>query len=549
VIALSRFRARLARGQRARRAGEIFASNEPRAVVRAMPGDELFYTIQEIGFPDAMEVLQHASGEQVQSILDFSVWNRDRIDIEKANEWLAVLVEAPTKTVGEWAQDLDIELLALLIRQRARIFDLSLEEAPEEPEGTLWNTPDRLFSVELLGDQDQARVTQRLLDHLYRYSPTMMRRWLVGMRAETDAELEEVAQRWRAGRMADLGFVDSFEALDVYQELDPSTVQLGRGADPDPVDPGASEPYLRLPAVMADRLTGKTPFTRGAAGLTDPNQVVDLHTSLVMLCNRVLSADRVAPSDEELIQSTLERVSSTLDLAVELLARGDAEREIEVVRSVPALRLHRLGHSLIAKLQRLANALVRGNPFAPLRPKLDIFEHEDAEILASLVKSRPRMPRLLDNPPAAGERPFAALADLALATQAVERAAAAISLLGGLGVRPEHLEPERMTSAGLDPAAIDAAVVARTVLVARLLGVPQDGVQPLDRAATDKFKQNFNNSQENIDKMANSAFEVLAASSPSGTASRALDGAQREVALRWIGSMSPLASVLGVDKP
>jgi hypothetical protein len=41
---------------------------------------------------------------------------------------------------GGWLRGLDIELVAFILRRRARIYDLSLEELPDEPEGTFLNT-------------------------------------------------------------------------------------------------------------------------------------------------------------------------------------------------------------------------------------------------------------------------------------------------------------------------------------------------------------------------------------------------------------------------
>jgi hypothetical protein len=278
-----------------------------------------------------------------------------------SDEWLAALVEAPVEVLGKWAQGIDVELLAFLIRQRCRIYDLSLEEVPDEIESPLWNSPDRLFTLEFVGDQDQVRMTQHLVDSLYRYSPDLMRRLLVGMRSENDAEMEETAYRWRAGRMADLGFVDFQEALVAYQELDPTTVRIGSERAPsvrsqsEPVD----DVHLRLPMVVTERLSGKTPFARAVAGLQTREEAAELHYALVALCNRVLSADQVNPSDEEAIRGVLDRLSATLDLAIEFLARGDSEREVAAVRSIPILTLHRLGVSLIGKLRRLAIAACR----------------------------------------------------------------------------------------------------------------------------------------------------------------------------------------------
>lgn len=554
ITRLSQYRARLARGQRARRRDEIFASADPPGVIRALPGDEFFYLVHEIGFPEAMEIMVHGTAEQIQTVLDFSIWDKDQVSLDKADDWLAALVEAPVEALGCWAQGIDVELLALLVRRRARIYDLSLEEEPEDPEGTLWNSPDRLFTIELLGSPDQVRVTQRLIDSLYRFSPVMMRKLLVGVRAESDAELEEEALRWRAGRMADLGFVDYFEALQVYQELDPASVRIGEEPAPRvrPVDDTADSSHLRLPAVMAERMSGRGPFARAVGQLQSREEVADLHFALVTLSNRALAADRVEPSDDERIRDVLDRVSATLDLAVEFLARGNAEQEGAAVRTVPLLKLHRLGVSLVGKVHKLAAALLRGTPFASLLPALDIFESDDSQVLHALAKQHPLFPRLLDQPPAAGERPFASLADLATATHAVERAAAAVALLGKLGFEPRHLSPDGLAmmarDAGLepgkgmfDPAAIDVDVLARTVLVRHLLDLPTSPPAALPKVAIEKFKSNFSNGKQLDENAIKKAFELLTATG----SNQALAGASLEVASRWVLGLCPLQPVLG----
>jgi hypothetical protein len=55
---------------------------------------------------------------------------------------------------------------------------------------------------------------------------------------------------------------------------------------------------LRLPLVVTEKLSGKTPFARAVAGLQTREETADLHFALVALCNRVLAADRLSPSDE-----------------------------------------------------------------------------------------------------------------------------------------------------------------------------------------------------------------------------------------------------------
>ncbi len=542
VVALSRYRAQLGRARQGRRAGELFASADPRAAIRALPGDEFFYVIHELGFPDALEILVHGTPEQVQTALDFALWDRDQLSLDKADEWLGALVQAPYGTIGEWARGLDVELLALLIRQRARIYDLSVEEAPDEPEGALANTPDRLFTLDLLGDDEARQITWQLVDSLYRCYPDTARRLLVGMRAELDSELEELAYRWRSGRMADLGFVDFYEALDVYRELDPASVTIG--GEPVPRVRPTGEPegrHARLPAVISERLSGAGAFARAATGLSDAGQVADLHFALVALCNRTLSADRVSPGDEQAVTAVLNRVAATLDLAVEFLARGSAERGVAAVRTVPLVRLFRLGASLLGKVRKLALALLKKNPFTAQHPALNPFEVEDGQVLDAVTRLRPLFPRVLEVPPAGGERPFATLTDLAVATAAVERAGASVALLVGLGIRPEHLAPERYPDLGVtDAGELDAGLLARTVLVSHLLNLPTAPLRSLSPEAVAEFTKKFNDSPAATENMARLGGQILQDAAPGGR----FTAASEAVARRWLEGMAPLGPVL-----
>ena len=543
VVALASYRAQLDRSRLSRRADALLAGADPVSAIRALPPDEFFYVLHELGFPEALEIMIHGTAEQVQGALDLALWDRDQISTERADEWVAAMAQAPYETAAAWVRGLDIELVALLIRGRARIYDLSLEEPPDEPEGDLFDTPDRLFTLELLGDEQTQRATQALVENLYRADQFMMRRFLVGMRSELDSDLEQTAFRWRSGRMADMGFVDFYEALEVYRELDPASVRLERGpvAVTPPRDDSTADSHLRLPVMMADRLAGATPFARAVAALTSGAEAAGLHDALVALCNRVLSADRVSPGDDPVVAGVLGRVAATLDLAVEFLSRGDDAAGVTAVRQVPLIKLFRLGVSLVGKLHRLARSLLRDNPFAKLRPEVDLWELEDAEVLAALAKLRPLFPRLLDQPPGMGERPFACLRDVATATTAVERAGAALALVVGLGVRPEHVSPERLSKIGVaDPAMVDAGSLARTVVVQRLLGRAPGPIEALPAEAISLFKNKFNSSPQVVAIMAKAAASILQSAAPGGVFTSATEA----VATRWLHSLAPLGPVL-----
>jgi hypothetical protein len=537
VVELSRFRADLSRGRRVRRADALLSTADPRQAIRALPGDEFYYVLHELGFPDAADIMVHGTPEQVQSALDFALWDRDQLDLAATQAWLEAMVSAPLATVAGWAKGLDIELLALLLRKRARVYDVSLEEPPEEPEGTFWPTPDRLFILDLLGDEDQRRVTLGLLEALYRSDHQWTRRVLVGTRGDLDSELEEHAFRWRSGRMADLGFPDYYEALEVYREIDPASVQLGEQPAPrvlplsDQADPG----YLRMPSALAERLTESAPFARAVAGISDRQQLANLQAALVALANRVLAADRISPGDDDAASEALARTSATLDLAVEFLSRGSADQAVQAVRTVPLQRLFQLGTSLVGKVRQLAVALLRRTPYARMTPALQLFEDEDAQVLAACSHARPLFPRRLDQPPAAGERPFASLADLQLATAALERAGAALTLLFGLGWRPETLQPPAAAALGVgDVAQIDAGTLARTSLARALLDLPASGgaLGDLDRKQLEESLKPARDSAEQRQLFLERSKGILLAAWP-GSPSVAVSAAAHAVATRW----------------
>jgi len=328
VVALSQYRARLGRGRKLRRADALLEAPDLEAAVRALPGDELYYVLHEIGLAEGAEILARATSEQVAIMLDFAIWERDQINPAAYGEWLAAIAAAPFERIGRWMKGIDSELLGLILRRGAAIYDLSEGGPPEEPEGTFYPTPDGFFVLDVRvspvvdDGPDPARALITLVDALYRTDNEFARRMIVGAIGELDAELEESAYRWRQARMADLGFADYYEALEVYRELDPATVRIGDApsrartvVDARPAGDGAA---LRVPTALAERLgdTDGSAFSRAAQKLTAGDELDDLRFALVALTNRVLAADRIAPGEDEAVSAVLDRLVATLDLAV-----------------------------------------------------------------------------------------------------------------------------------------------------------------------------------------------------------------------------------------
>lgn len=374
----------------------------PRAaeLVAQLPVQDFYYLVKDLGLADAGELLALATAEQLQGCLDLDVWDKDRVDLPRLRAWMEVLLEEflPAHLLRA-LEGLDLELLALWLRQTCRIYDRSLDEEPDESsELPRYTTPDTFFVVEFLPENDasMALVVERLIDRLYDADQNFARRLLLEAKWGSSIELEETAYRWRRGRLEDLGFVEYYEALEVYAYLDPDKAKQA-----DPVDwrlHGPRETPVILPAPIADGFAEGGFFAQVFARIDDARFAEDVAAALLAVVNRVLSADRVDPADVDRVRSVSVRALATLSLGLEYLAGGNAEAALVVLSRTPLIQVFRVGWSLTADLGRQAQR---------------VFQRGiDDPNLDPLLEKRPLFPRALDTPPFAGGRPFRSLADV-----------------------------------------------------------------------------------------------------------------------------------------
>ena len=410
IIPLSRWRAALARARRGRKADAIISEPDAAQLVPSLPVQELYYAIKEVGLADAAELVALATPEQVQGFVDLDVWERDHIDERRIDAWIDTLADAGYEKLGSVLEKLDSEVVALWLQRQAIVYDLTIETPPDEPEGHYYPTPDRFYLIDILAPGEDGKALERTLDWIYRYDLELGRRIIMGAKWELGSDLEEHAWRWRQGRMADLGYVDFYEALSIYQYLDPASVKLDEHTF---VAPPPETP-TELPAVLAGSLDEAGFFGKALGTLPSDADVERLHATLVLLINKAMAADLVDPGDFEMGKEALARAAATVGLGLEYLSRGDTARAGQALTSIALERIFRVGFSLGLQLKTLADTLVK-NGLDPV----GLDEPWD-EIVRALRARRPEYPRALDTPPADGTRYFASLADVSRAAAALE---------------------------------------------------------------------------------------------------------------------------------
>ena len=481
VVALSRFRAALSRARTQKRADVILADPDADRLIPTLPIQDLYLAIKDVGLADAEELVGAASAEQIQGFLDMDGWEGDSLSVDRMRPWFDMLATIGYEKLAEIVESLDAEEVALFLQKQANIYDLSMDDLPEEPEGRFWPTPDTFYVLDILPPGEEGKAVERFVDHLYRADLELARRVVMAAKWEMASDLEDWAYRFRQGRMADLGFPDADEAMKIYKPIVPATVRLPEeGAPREPHAGAVAVPGTTMPVLIADAIDARSLLGEALGTLATDAAIERSHAQLVTLFNRALAADRIDPSDLASARLVLDDVVAYLGLGVEYVSRGDVALAGRAIEEIAHERLFRVGFSLTASLGKLAGTLyLRGRVRLGEPPAL-LLEGRLREVVLALRGSgrghRPRMARALDTPAATGTRAFRTAADVRLSASALQSASRVpVFFFDDLGLLLETAADAATSSPG-----VTFGTLART-LAARLLIDPSllDGAAPL----------------------------------------------------------------------
>lgn len=437
--ALARARSDLGAARGKRRLDLILDQEDPAALVRALPADEVYFTVREIGLADAAELVRLAAPAQFRAFLDLDCWRGDHVDARRALPWLRAArsgaMDSP-RAAARWRAklaQLDAELLHIVLRDALCVHELEQDPDPHLESSRFMRTPEGKFVIEFLVDGAEYAAVRGVVDDLYAEDPFRASRLLSAIRWELTSELEETALRWRAGRLADLGYPTREEALSWFAR--PAPGAAARAGLP-----------ARPPGFYLERL-GAGSFLARAADRLSPGQRDRLQLELVTAANAALVADAVDPGDLEAVQRAVQAARALVELGLEELAGSDEARGAEILAARPVRSLFQQGFARVLALKWQAERLLatglaggRGSPL--LDPPL-------GELVDALARRRPlyfpgvEAPREEWGSPSTGAsepRAFLSGAELARAAEALALAEGLAALAGRLRLAPARGE-------------------------------------------------------------------------------------------------------------
>lgn len=427
-------RAALAQARGRRRLDVILGSRDPAALTRALPADELYFTIRDIGLGDAAVLAQLASPEQFKTFLDLDAWSGGHFEPRKALPWLRAAragAHLDPKAAARWSRKLralDAEVLYLVLRDALVLHDLEQEPDPELASDRFMRTPEGRFVVEFGVDGVEYAAVRGILDDLYADDPFQATRLLSAIRWELPSELEETALGWRTGRLADLGYPSLEEALSWFARPPRTPVHS---------EPGAP---ARPPGFFLATLARGSRLDRAVAALA-PEDRERFDPQLVSAANAVLVADAVDPADVEAVRAAFEGARALLELGLERLGDADAVADARALAETPVKRLFQEGFGRVLELKWRAERLLSSRTIGTReRPLLDA---PIGEAVLALASRRPRYYPGLElsrdewgGPAAAALEPrrFLSSEELARTAGALELAEGLAALAGALGL-------------------------------------------------------------------------------------------------------------------
>lgn len=442
--------------------------------VPALPATSFVAAARGLQSEDRLELLlPHASPEQLTALFDLEAWRRDRVDIDRARVWLTAIVDAYAQTkergqLGELMLDMDPELWTFALLPGTSVFHLDPDDDEQRSQARdavealyTYETPDGFFLV-AVPDTEPGHRAIHILDRIYADDLELGRDMVNSMRGAIASQIEEDLLRWRAGRLADLGFVPWEEAMKLLRPLDLKAAREATASTPPTSTPTTSTAPITPPSPTLPAETAKSGLLRSALAALSPAQQGERAREFTLLVNELMAAQRFEPGDAKLQERSFHQAESTIGLGLELLAAGIAEPAEQIsflagrIAAIGLRGVFRVGYGPLDKLRRAALALHREGHVS-LKTVGSLLDRPWGPALEALARWYPELPIEATS---TGTRPLAGLRDLARATELIAQAGA----LAALAFAAYAIDPTWVTRAD-EPERLSLGDLIRTAIV------------------------------------------------------------------------------------
>jgi hypothetical protein len=362
----------------------ILMSDDSKALVQALPEEEVYWTIKERGRTDSLSIISRTSHEQFQYLIDVDCWNRDEIDFNNIAEWYLLLGKCNEVKVVEWFEKADERFLISTLKRFMGIAKIESEaDILEEYENMPNDTLDNVYYFQFADDESK-QVLMPLLNVLYKYDSSLFYSLVEGILYDFIAEADEEAFRWRQVRISEKGFPVIDEALEVYQYVADRDIEALKKKfnNQSELNRESRTSFRYLLAVE----NAPSFFSSTIKNISDDNDLHDIQKYIINLANKIIMADCLEIRELEDKKKAIEKAEGYINIGLELISEEDISKAADVLASVHPLELFRIGYSSGLKLKnKLKEYIIKHG-----EQILSFTDVACSEVMSGLLEKRPK---------------------------------------------------------------------------------------------------------------------------------------------------------------
>ncbi len=320
----------------------VLGSDQPATLVQSFPDQDLHYLMTAVGLDDFWPVLSMAASSQWEYILDMEVWEDDKFMIPSCTKYLDALFKADPKRLLRWMVSEKPDFLEYYFLKN---MEIKIREHDEDPStlGEGFITLDSLFYIRfpeipetlLKGEganelqktkQTAETLIMAMLKGVAEMDLSVFQALLMETASVIASETEEEQYRLRSVRLAEKGFLPLYEAVGIYQPMDPDKLTRRPALY---LKSSFIDSDLPMPANASFSMLGNDSFFAKAFFLLDESSALNLQMEFAALVSTLASADKIMIREPEDLQKVVGKACDYLSLGLEMIhgKEGDSRPE------------------------------------------------------------------------------------------------------------------------------------------------------------------------------------------------------------------------------
>ncbi|MCF8719699.1 DUF6178 family protein [Nitrospina gracilis] len=337
----------------------IMLSKQAMSVVRALPDEELYQTVKEIGQEDALPLIAVCSQKQLQFMFDMEWWQADKFSPQRAVEWLALVTEANDQQLLHWFHTEDFDQKVMVLQALIKVYKRDeMTDQYENVENLPHYTPDGVYDI-YFKDAEAEKPLARIFKMLYSENQKLFHSLMEGVIWYGVTPTVETSYRWYLSRNEDRGVLSFEEAFQVYSLLD---AQMLKESLPSADDFRTEDiRHTLAPAFPLEDLDPGTFFGQCLAFVKSAERFHAISWELAWLFHKVMVADRRDFADIHQRHEAMRKLLGYINIGLELGAGSDIKKGETLLTKTYMQSLFQVGYAALMRLKWEGEKLLKEN--------------------------------------------------------------------------------------------------------------------------------------------------------------------------------------------